>query len=159
MKRSKKKLQQVTTTRGVWLPLVLAVFTVSAVLPATLSQSVESNEIDQTSNDIINPDEFSNNDQYHYIPQVNPIKYTEINVENNVINGEKVLDFRNSPYLLRSDIEVGREGKLSIEAGVTIYFAPMVGITVRGALKAIVSTKFYKPLDKLYTFLKQNNKE
>lgn len=139
MKRSKKKLlklQRVTTTSGVWF---LVLLTTVNLLQFSASQSVESNEIDQTSNDIINPDEYNKNDQFHYITHPNPSQYTEINVENNVITGEKVLDARSSPYLLRSDLEIDKEGKLNIEAGVTVYFAPMVGITVRGILKAIVS--------------------
>jgi hypothetical protein len=53
--------------------------------------------------------------------------------------GERLLKASESPYLLRTDLEVERQAKLSIEAGVTIHFAPMVGITVRGTISAIVS--------------------
>ncbi|KPJ15734.1 hypothetical protein RR48_09657 [Papilio machaon] len=44
-----------------------------------------------------------------------------------------------SPYLLRDDLLVEREAELVIEPGVELKFSPMVGITVRGKLVAVVS--------------------
>jgi hypothetical protein len=64
-------------------------------------------------------------------------RFTEITEQE--ISGEKSLDLSESPYLLRQDLEVLQNGRLNIAPGVTIHFAPMVGITVYGQLKAIVS--------------------
>lgn len=66
-----------------------------------------------------------------------PSRFTEINEQE--ISGEKVLHASESPFLLRQDLDVQRNAKLIVEPGVTIHFAPMVGITVYGQLKAIVS--------------------
>lgn len=55
------------------------------------------------------------------------------------IIGEKWLRQMESPYSLETDLTVERSGKLFIEPGVTIHVAPMVGITVRGVLTALVS--------------------
>lgn len=55
------------------------------------------------------------------------------------ISGEKTLRLSESPYLLRQDLEVLKNARLMIEPGVTVQFAPLVGITVYGQLKAIVS--------------------
>lgn len=49
---------------------------------------------------------------------------------------------QNSPYLLRDDLIIERDAELIIEPGVEIRFAPMVGITVRGRLSAVVSSSF-----------------
>lgn len=54
--------------------------------------------------------------------------------------GEKWLRQMESPYSLQMDMTVERSGKLFIEPGVTIHVAPMVGITVRGVLTALVSS-------------------
>ncbi|XP_058056870.1 protein bark beetle [Anopheles bellator] len=62
-------------------------------------------------------------------------KYTEI--VGDVVLGEKVLRASESPYSLRTDLEVERRARLIIEAGVSIHFAPMVGITVRGSMVAM----------------------
>ncbi|XP_053697382.1 protein bark beetle [Sabethes cyaneus] len=61
--------------------------------------------------------------------------YTEI--AGDVVLGEKVLRATESPYLLRTDLEIEKRARLIIEPGVTIHFAPMVGITVRGSLMAL----------------------
>jgi hypothetical protein len=66
-----------------------------------------------------------------------PSKFTEINEQ--IISGEKILYAGESPFLLRQDLTVARDAKLTVEPGVVIHFAPMVGITVHGQLKAIVS--------------------
>lgn len=60
------------------------------------------------------------------------------------ILGEKVLSANESPYLLRTDLEIERGGKLIIQPGVIINFAPMVGITIRGTIVAVVSAFFFK---------------
>lgn len=64
-------------------------------------------------------------------------QHTEI--EEDSIIGEKTLYLSESPYLLRKDLEVRKHGRLLIEPGVHIHFAPQVGITVIGELRAIVS--------------------
>lgn len=55
------------------------------------------------------------------------------------VDGEKMLRSTESPYMLQADLNIEPRGILIIEPGVTIYAAPMVGITVRGAIKALVS--------------------
>ncbi|XP_034826785.1 protein bark beetle isoform X2 [Maniola hyperantus] len=51
--------------------------------------------------------------------------------------GRTVWKADGSPYLLRDDLLVERDAELVIEPGVTVKFAPMIGITVRGQLVAI----------------------
>lgn len=64
--------------------------------------------------------------------------------------GEKWLRQIESPYSLQMDLTVEKSGKLLIEPGVTIHVAPMVGITVRGILTALVSSMtFFLP----YSFI------
>lgn len=76
--------------------------------------------------------------QYDGVPGMDGgVHYTEISGD--VVLGEKHLRASESPYSLRTDLEVERKARLIIEPGVTIYFAPMVGITVRGSLVALVS--------------------
>ncbi|CAD7079360.1 unnamed protein product [Hermetia illucens] len=53
------------------------------------------------------------------------------------IVGERILRADESPFIVRTDIEIENGAKLVIESGVTMYFAPMVGITVRGTIKAV----------------------
>ncbi|XP_043526927.1 protein bark beetle [Frieseomelitta varia] len=78
------------------------------------------------------------------------IYYTEptfINVSNSngglselhggrIVRGQRLLERSKSPYLVREDLFVEREGELVIEPGVEIRFGPMVGITVRGIITA-----------------------
>lgn len=42
-------------------------------------------------------------------------------------------------YLLRDDLLIERDAELVVEPGVVVRFAPMIGITVRGKLIAMVS--------------------
>lgn len=55
-----------------------------------------------------------------------------------VVRGERILSISKSPYLLREDLFIERDGKLIIEPGVKIRFGPMVGITIRGIIIAKV---------------------
>lgn len=55
------------------------------------------------------------------------------------IVGEKWLRQAESPYTLQTDLQIERTGRLYIEPGVKVHVAPMVGITVRGILNALVS--------------------
>lgn len=57
--------------------------------------------------------------------------------------GRTVWKADGSPYLLRDDLLVERDAELVIEPGVEVKFAPMIGITVRGQLVAIVSTSYF----------------
>lgn len=57
------------------------------------------------------------------------------------IIGEKWLRQLESPYSLQTDLTIERSGKLFIEPGVTVHVAPMVGVTVRGVLTALVRDK------------------
>ncbi|KAF3420745.1 hypothetical protein E2986_14162 [Frieseomelitta varia] len=83
------------------------------------------------------------------------IYYTEptfINVSNSngglselhggrIVRGQRLLERSKSPYLVREDLFVEREGELVIEPGVEIRFGPMVGITVRGIITAKIGAK------------------
>lgn len=134
MKQRKKYLSQRTRT-------CITFFLLFVSLPFQIfAQDVESNEIDQTSNDIVNPDEYRKNDQYHYLSTTSG-QNTPTEITETTVTGEKVLRISESPYQLRTDLVVERGAKLMVEPGVVVYFAPMVGITVKGALKAIVSRK------------------
>ena len=53
-----------------------------------------------------------------------------------LVTGVRTLTFADSPYLVREDVLVTREGELVIEPGVTMQFEQGVGITVRGILTA-----------------------
>ncbi|KAL6268222.1 hypothetical protein P5V15_001333 [Pogonomyrmex californicus] len=53
-----------------------------------------------------------------------------------IVRGQRLLSRSKSPYLLREDLFVERDGELVIEPGVEIRFGPMVGITVRGIITA-----------------------
>lgn len=64
-------------------------------------------------------------------------EFTEL--DGGIIVGQKILRQTQSPYVLNTDLEVEKGGVLTIEPGVTIEFAPMVGITVRGVINAVVS--------------------
>ncbi|XP_055636056.1 protein bark beetle isoform X2 [Toxorhynchites rutilus septentrionalis] len=80
--------------------------------------------------------------RYEYeneLPSESGLHYTEISGD--VVLGEKILRASESPYSLKTDLEVERRARLIIEPGVTIYFAPMVGITVRGSLVALGSSE------------------
>lgn len=124
----KRKVMLKVTLLNVCLLCALAAITLAK------SQNVESNEVDQTSNDIINPDEFAETDQYHFVA-----KQEATELHGGRLTGESTLLLSESPYLLRTDLEIERDAKLVLEPGVTVHVAPMVGITVRGIIKAIVS--------------------
>lgn len=68
-----------------------------------------------------------------------------------ILRNKRVLEKSKSPYLLREDLFIEREGKLVVESGVEIRFAPMIGITVRGILTAKVEFNFL-----LFFFLYSN---
>lgn len=53
--------------------------------------------------------------------------------------GDRTLRLAESPYLLQTDLEIERSGRLIVEPGVIVHVAPMIGITVRGAINALVS--------------------
>lgn len=56
-----------------------------------------------------------------------------------ITDGQLVWRLNKSPYLVREDLIIEKGGELVIEAGVEVRFGPMVGITVRGILTAMVS--------------------
>lgn len=64
-------------------------------------------------------------------------EFTELS--GGTIVGEKILRLSESPYVLNTDLEVEEGGKLTVEPGVIVQFAPMVGITIRGTINAVVS--------------------
>lgn len=114
-------------------------FLYEPIEPSHRSEFNHLDEIDDTKNVDLNvnnnlPHE-SETPQEHEVPS----RYTEITERE--ITGEKILYASESPFLLRQDLEVQQHAKLIVEPGVTVHFAPMVGITVRGQIKAIVSIK------------------
>lgn len=56
-----------------------------------------------------------------------------------ITEGRHVLHKQKSPYWLRSDVIVEKNAEFFIEPGVEVRVEPMVGITVRGVLTAVVS--------------------
>ncbi|VDN08493.1 unnamed protein product [Thelazia callipaeda] len=56
------------------------------------------------------------------------------NVIGGVYSNNITLYFRNSPYLVESDLIIETEAVLTVETGVHIYFNPGVGITVKGTI-------------------------
>lgn len=57
-----------------------------------------------------------------------------------ITGGRTVWKPDSSPYLLRDDLVIERDAELIVEPGVEVRFAPMIGITVRGRLLAVVSS-------------------
>lgn len=115
-------------------------FLYEPIEPNHRSEFNQLDEIDDTKNVDLNV----NNNLPHESETPNeegevPSRYTEITERE--ITGEKILYSSDSPYLLRQDLEIQQHAKLIVEPGVTVHFAPMVGITIRGQIKAIVSTK------------------
>ena len=53
-----------------------------------------------------------------------------------LVTGVRTLTLADSPYMVRDDVLVTKEGELVIEPGVTLQFSQGVGITVRGVLSA-----------------------
>lgn len=76
-----------------------------------------------------------------------PPSVTELT--NGVISRKQRLERSLSPFFVREDIVVEREGELIIDPGVELRFAPMVGITVKGVLTAKVGGVFV-PLTSYY---------
>ena len=64
------------------------------------------------------------------------LAFGETPIEDLEILTLKTLTKESSPYLIDHDVLVRPEGELVIEPGVEVRFAPEVGITVRGVLKA-----------------------
>ena len=94
-------------------------------------------ELDDSKNVNLNVNNNLPHDGDHPVVGGDESRYTEIHEDR--ISGQKVLYSSESPYLLRQDLEILQNAQLVIEPGVKIHFAPMVGITVHGAIKAIVS--------------------
>jgi hypothetical protein len=130
-KMSKNKYKKLHRTLILKL-IVLNVFTLNTIWCQDLVND-DSEVLDNRLNIIdhkISDDHFN-----HYDNAVS--QFTEL--AGGSVVGERLLKASESPYLLRTDLEVERQAKLSVEAGVTIHFAPMVGITIRGTISAIVS--------------------
>lgn len=70
------------------------------------------------------------------------IENSETELQGGEIIGERTLQLSESPYVLKTDLIVENGAKLFIEPGVQIRFAPMIGITVKGELTAVVSRIF-----------------
>lgn len=84
----------------------------------------------------------STRSQYTYRVDATTSGYTQAVTEHpggTINSGIQVLYKSKSPYWLRNDIIIERDAQLVIEPGVEVRFEPMIGITVRGILKAEVS--------------------
>lgn len=73
-------------------------------------------------------------------PSQSSLSVTELT--NGLITKRQRLEKSLSPFIVRDDIVIEREGELVIEPGVELRFAPQVGITVRGVLTAKVIYSF-----------------
>ena len=98
-------------------------------IPEYIEPEIHREYHDETINDNTLPGDLSNHE------------FTEL--AGGVYTGEKVLRLSESPYVLNTDLEVEEGGKLIIEPGVVIQFAPMVGITIRGTIIAVVSNSIF----------------
>lgn len=96
----------------------ICVFTTILVIVCVNSQEVSYNEINSDSENIAN---------------------SETELQGGAIVGERTLQLSDSPYVLKTDLIVENGAKLFIEPGVQIRFAPMIGITVKGEIVAVVS--------------------
>lgn len=67
--------------------------------------------------------------------------------------GRTVWKREGEPYLLRDDLLIERDAELVVEPGVEVRFAPMIGITVRGKLIAVVSYLSYYYRKRQYSYL------
>ena len=105
--------------------LVTIILTVFVLMCS--GQDVASNEINGMS------DKFSYNNEF-----------TEL--AGGSIVGERTLRYSNSPYIVRMDVDIQQGAKLVIEPGVVLHFAPMVGLTVRGSIIAVVSIQMFVKL-------------
>lgn len=100
-----------------------------SVISVTKSQSaVSNNELDESIED--------HNDGGG---DPHPYKVTPTEFEGGLVVGERILRLSDSPFIVRSDIDIEPGSKLVIEPGVTLQFVPMIGITVRGTITAVVS--------------------
>lgn len=116
-RRTRKQYTTQVITKGLLLGLSVLL---AIIVPATLAQEYASNEINTNQNK----------------------ELTE--VDGGEIVGERTLRLAESPFLLRSHLEVALGALLIVEPGVVVHLAPMVGITVRGALQAVVSAKNFE---------------
>ncbi|KAL5280481.1 hypothetical protein ACFFRR_004453 [Megaselia abdita] len=73
-------------------------------------------------------------EQINRLNDVGRENFTDL--KGNLLVGERIWRYDESPYILRSDLEIDKSAKLVIEPGVVVHFAPMVGITVHGILQA-----------------------
>lgn len=85
---------------------------------------------------VVNSQEVSYN-EINSDAEYNGISETEL--QGGEIVGERTLHLSESPYVLKTDLIVENGAKLFIEPGVQIRFAPMIGITVKGEITAVVS--------------------
>jgi hypothetical protein len=133
---SKNKYKKFHRTLILRLAL-LNIFTINSIWCQEFTNDVTDSEILDNRLNIIDHHKTSD-DHNHYNHYENSVSdFTDLT--GGKVVGERLLRSSESPYLLRMDLEVERQAKLVIEPGVTIHFAPMVGITVRGVLTAIVS--------------------
>lgn len=77
---------------------------------------------------------------------------SETELQGGDIVGERTLRLSESPYVLKTDLIVDNGAKLFIEPGVQIRFAPMIGITVRGEITAVVSTRTHFSVPIIFNF-------
>lgn len=120
MPNHKKKCKKLLEYKN----LVLIVATLCIGLAAVQSQEIASLD-----------NELMSGEQFHYT------KADMTEVLGGSIMEVRTLRTSESPYIVRTDLVVERNGQLIIEPGVQVFFAPMVGITVRGTFKAVVSIK------------------
>lgn len=94
----------------------------------------------------VNSEEISERNVNWYQYSTDPPSQSSLSVTeltNGLITKKQRLEKSLSPFIVRDDIVIEREGELVIEPGVEVRFAPQVGITVRGVLTAKVGVIFH----------------
>lgn len=117
------------TRNGVWFMSVMMLFVVIVGVSADIDDDVETLTFHPQSTPFV------------MTPRPPDEQVTEL-AGGVIENRQQRLGKIHSPYLVKEDIIIERNGELAIEPGVELRFSPMVGLTVRGILSAIVSNGY-----------------
>ncbi|KAK2577430.1 hypothetical protein KPH14_003537 [Odynerus spinipes] len=107
--------------------LVFAFLEILALVACQSHESTEQNSIYYTEPALVNSNNSNNGNNYDGFTELHGVR---------IVRGQKLLQRAKTPYLIREDLFVEKDGELVVEAGVEVRFGPMVGITVRGIVTA-----------------------